>query len=97
MNIEITWFNDQFNVGLCSKEGAEPFVSIKGARIATGSKGDFVSWPATKNQSTGKFWNHVWGSEKFNAAVLEKAQATKPQTGKGSRRPSRDEFEDAPF
>lgn len=96
MEISIEWFNDQFNVGLASKEGAEPFLSVKGCRIVEGSKGPFVSYPATKNQNTGKYWNHVWASDKFNAAVLAKAQASKP-AGNSSQRGRRDVDEDVPF
>lgn len=64
-----------FNVSLASKEGAEPFLTIKGARIVDGQNGKFISWPARKDEKTGKFWNHVWANDKFAAAVLEKATA----------------------
>ena len=67
-----------FNIGLASGPNVEPFLSIKGCRIVDGSKGPFVSYPARKDDKTGKYWNHVWGSEKFNAAVLQKAQASQP-------------------
>jgi hypothetical protein len=99
MDIQIQWFNDQFNVGIASKEGAEPFLSIKGCRIVDGSKGSFVSWPATKNQSTGKYWSHVWANDKFGAAVLSKAQAGMPAK-QGKRAPAaaaQDEDSDIPF
>lgn len=93
MEIIITWHNDQFNVELASHAGAEPFLSIKGCRIANGSKGEFVSWPATKNQGTGKWWNHVWASDKFADVVLSKAAESAP-----SRRPppSRQRDDDPP-
>jgi len=65
-----------FNVCLSSKEGTEPFLTIKGCRIAEGSKGKFVSWPSTKNEKTGKYWNHVYANEKFAQAVLDKALST---------------------
>lgn len=93
MHISIEFHGDQFNVNLSSKEGAEAFLSIKGCRLVNGSKGEFVSYPATKNQKTGKYWSHVWGSERFNAAVLEKVQASMPQ----QRRQSRDDDDSAPF
>lgn len=80
MEIAITWHGEQFNVELCSKAGAEAFLSVKGCRIASGSKGDFVSWPATKNQSSGKWWSHVWASERFADVVLAKAQESRPRT-----------------
>jgi DNA-binding cell septation regulator SpoVG len=76
------WFtgaHPQFNVSLASKEGVEPFLIVKGCRIVNGSNGEFVSWPATKNQSAGKYWNHVWASDAFAAAVLAEARATMPQ------------------
>jgi DNA-binding cell septation regulator SpoVG len=100
MDIQVTWFSDQFNVGIASKEGAEPFLSIKGARIVDGSKGPFVSWPATKNQTTQKYWNHVWANDKFNAAVLEKAQQAMPASkgAAGAQKPNKNEEDsDCPF
>lgn len=81
MHISIEHFDGkypQFNVSLHTNEGPEPFLVIKGCRIVSGSKGDFVSWPATKNEGTGKYWSHVYGSDAFSAAVLEKAQRNKP-------------------
>jgi DNA-binding cell septation regulator SpoVG len=68
----------EFTVHLASKEGADPFLSIRGVRIVKGSKGDFLSWPARKLES-GKYWNHCWASEKFAAAVMEEARATMPE------------------
>ncbi len=96
MEISIEWFNDQFNVALASKEGAEPFLTVKGARIVDGQKGAFVSWPATKNQSTGKYWSHVWCSDKFNAVVLSKALESKPTT-QPKRREAQSDDSDIPF
>jgi hypothetical protein len=97
MEIEIKHHNDQFNVHLCSKAGAEPFLEIKGCRIASGKNGPFVSWPSTKNQSTGKYWQHCYASEKFNAAVLEKAQATMPRSGGKSSGGGGGDDSDIPF
>ena len=80
MHINIKWFDGKypsFNVGLCSKEGADEFLSIKGCRIAEGSNGAFVGWPSTKKDD-GKYWNHVWANEKFAEAVLKKAIECKP-------------------
>ncbi len=62
-----------FNVSLSSKEGVEPFLTIKGCRIVDGSKGPFISWPARK-QDDGKWWNHVYASAAFADAVLKEAQ-----------------------
>jgi DNA-binding cell septation regulator SpoVG len=72
MNINVLWHGDRFSVELSSKEG--PFLSVKGCRIVNGAKGPFVSYPARKDEA-GKWWAHAWGSDKFNAAVLAKAQA----------------------
>lgn len=93
MHITLEFHNDQFNVNLSSKEGAEAFLSIKGCRVVQGNDGEFLSYPATKNQKTGKYWKHVYGSDKFNAAVLEKYHASRPQ----QRRQSRDDDDSAPF
>ena len=92
MHIQIEHHGDQFNVNLSSKPDSEAFLSIKGCRIVSGNKGDFVSYPARKTDQ-GKWWNHVWGSEKFNAAVLSAYQASKP--AKQQRRQHEDD--DAPF
>ena len=76
MNITVKWFDGKypsFNLMLASKEGAEPFLEIKGCRIVDGKSGPFVSYPS-KKLDTGKYWNHVYGSEKFNAAVLAVAR-----------------------
>jgi DNA-binding cell septation regulator SpoVG len=95
MHVAVKWFNDNFNVILSSKEGADPFLEIKGCRMVNGSNGPFVSYPSKKNEQTGKYWNHVYGSEKFNAVVLEKAQAS--QQTQERPRMSRDGGDDIPF
>ncbi len=82
----------QFNVSLSSAEGKEPFIVIKGCRIVDGSKGQFVSWPATKKDD-GKYWNHVYASEGFAKAVLD--EALKAQPAKPARRSDADD--DIPF
>lgn len=99
MEIKCEWFKDQFNVSLSSKEGAEPFMVVKGCRIVAGKDGDFISYPARKNEQTGKWWNHVWGSEKFNEAVLAKAKAAQPAAeSKPARRANLDDMsDDIPF
>lgn len=68
-----------FNVNLHGKEGADPFLVVKGCRIVDGPKGPFVSGPATKNATTGKYWNHTYFGDKFSAAVLEKAGKPAPR------------------
>lgn len=90
MHIQIEHFQGNkpsFNVAISSAEGREPFITIKSCRLVSGAKGDFVSWPATKNESTGRYWQHVWASEAFAAAVLAEAQATMPQQQPRSRAP----------
>lgn len=71
----------QFNVALSSAQGKDAFVTLKDARIVTGAKGPFVSWPARKDDN-GKYWPYIYGSEAFNAAVLkaveEHERALKP-------------------
>lgn len=79
MKITVTWFNDNFNVDLASAPGKEPFLSIKGCRLVNGRNGEFVSWPAKKNEQTGKYWNHVYASEAFGVAVLDEAKKSQPQ------------------
>lgn len=97
MNVITTWHGEQFNVELASKEGAEAFLSIKGCRLVDGAKGAFVSYPARK-QDNGKWWNHVWASERFNAVVLAKAQESRPQQqSRSSRTQPQDEDSDIPF
>jgi DNA-binding cell septation regulator SpoVG len=75
----------QFNVALSSAEGREAFITIKGCRVVDGSKGPFISWPATKNQKTDKYWQHVWASESFAAAVLAEAMKAAPKKAVGNK------------
>ena len=103
MQITIKHFSGQypsFNVCLHGTAGAEPFLEIKGCRIVDGKNGEFVSWPATKNEKTGKYWAHVFAGEKFAAAVLKAAQEGK-QEQKNDRRfdgaKSRQLDDDVPF
>lgn len=100
MKIGIEHHDRDFNVNLSSKEGSQPFLTIKGCRIVDGSKGQFVSWPAKKLES-GKWWSHCWGSDLFNAAVLEAYTASKPAAKPKdeawqARQPARQD-EDIPF
>jgi hypothetical protein len=82
----------QFNVNLHSAEGKEPFLTVKGCRIVDGSKGRFVSWPATKNEKTGKYWSHVFASDGFATAVLQEAMKEAPKPA-----PRRVDNGEAPF
>ena len=70
MHITIEHHRDQFNVSLSSAQGKEAFLVIKGCRIKDGDKGRWISFPAKKLDS-GKWWNHVYASEGFQAAVLK--------------------------
>ncbi len=82
MNISIEHHQDQFNVALVNPGQSEPFITIKGCRIVQGQDGPFVSWPARK-QENGKWWNHVYASKPFAAAVLSaynKSKASAPPT-----------------
>jgi hypothetical protein len=102
MHIQTIWFGDQFNVELCSQQGREPFISIKGVRIKSGSKGEWLAWPANppKNDN-GKWWNHVYASEAFNAEVMKIAKASMPtkDTRTHGERKARqqDDDSDVPF
>ncbi len=84
MEIKIEHFDGQypsFNIMLHQGQNAEPFLVIKGCKIIEGQNGPFVSYPARK-QDNGKYWNHVYGGELFNEAVIKKARE-----GKEQRRP----------
>jgi DNA-binding cell septation regulator SpoVG len=82
MHISIENFDKSFNVSLHSTPEKEPFLVIKGCRIANGKNGEFVSWPATK--SNDKWWNHVYASEAFAATVLEKYKTAQPKKSKAA-------------
>ena len=69
MKISIEHHGDQFNVALASGEGKESFLVIKGCRMKDGEKGRWISFPARKLDS-GKWWNHVYASEGFQAAII---------------------------
>lgn len=92
MKIIIEPHGDQFNVSLASGEGKQPFITIKGCRLVDGAKGQFVSWPARKLDS-GKWWNHVYASDGFQAAVV--AEVNKVQPAKARRAETADD--DVPF
>jgi hypothetical protein len=77
MHITVKWFGDQFNINLHVKEDVEEFLSIKGCRILEHNSKPFIAFPAQKNEKTGKWWNHVWANEKFQAAVIELARKEK--------------------
>lgn len=110
MQITIEHFSGQypsFNINLHSKPGSEAFLSVKGCKIVNGQNGPFVSYPSRKNEQTGKYWNHAWGSEAFNAEVLRLAQegAPAPRPAPPPRAPAQaprassgfDDMEEPPF
>ena len=91
MEITIKHFEGQypsFNIMLHSAAGSEPFLEIKGCKIVSGANGDFISYPSRK-QENGKYWNHVYGGEKFNEAVLKKARQASPQKPAQRQAPAR--------
>lgn len=94
MKITIEHHDDQFNLQLSSREGEDPFLTIFGCRVKDGSKGRFISWPARKNESTGKWWNHVRSSDKFTEAVLKEYDAAAP---KSRPAPKKQDDDDVPW
>ncbi len=97
MEIKIEHFAGQypsFNIMLHSGQNAEPFLTIKGCKIIEGQNGPFISYPARK-QGNGKYWNHVYGGERFNEAVIKKARESQEQRRPPppkTERPSHDGF-----
>jgi DNA-binding cell septation regulator SpoVG len=102
--IGIEHHGDQFNVTLTSPGKTEPFVTIKGCRVVSGSNGPFVSWPSRKMDS-GKYWNHVYASNEFAAAVLSaynkstaEAPPPRPAPPQSTRQQApADDFSEPPF
>ena len=98
MKIEIIRYDgrDAFTVAL--RNGPEPFLKIHGCRVKEGGKGRFISWPARKDDA-GKWWNHCWGSEAFQAAILKAfdAEAPKRQAPPRQEKPLADMDEDIPW
>lgn len=95
MDIQCKWFEGQypsFNLILATAPGKDPFLEIKGCKIVDGQNGFFVSYPSRK-QENGKYWQHVYGSDQFNAVVLSKAQASKPQSKPRQAAPLSDDGE----
>lgn len=80
MEILIKWFDGKypsFNVALASKPGNDPFLEIKGCRLAKGKDGEFVSPPSTKGNND-KYWNHAYFSKEFAEVILKKAKESQP-------------------
>lgn len=98
MEVSVKWFDGQypsFNLMLASGPGKDPFIEIKGCKIVEGQNGAFVSYPSRK-QDNGKYWNHVYGSDAFNAVVLSKAQESMPAKAP-SRQQRGDDSSSIPF
>lgn len=98
MKINITNYNAErrtFNVELASKDGAEPFLIIRDCRVMDGANGRFVSYPARKMDS-GKWWNHVRGSDAFNSAVLTAVETVAPKDAPPSAKSTQAD-DDAPW
>lgn len=98
MEISVKWFGNGFNVNLANN--GNDFLSIKGCRIVSGSKGEFVSYPSQKKQDGSGYWNHVWASEKFNEHILKLAKESQPQQQQSApaKRPAPNlDTEDIPF
>lgn len=92
MKVSIQMHGDQFNVQLSAAAGQDHFLAIKGCRIVQGKEGPFVSFPA-RLQDSGKWWNHVWASEGFQAAILKAhneaaAKENKPAKAKAKAKPA---------
>ena len=80
-----------FNLELASTPDKDSFLSIKGCKLATGPKGQFVSGPSTKKKD-GSYFNLTYLSREFSAAVLEKAIASQPKPRAESKKPNHDAF-----
>ena len=56
MEVKVEWKEGKypsFNVMISSQPGKDPFITIRGCKIIQGQKGEFVSYPARK-QDDGK-------------------------------------------
>lgn len=107
MKISIEHFRGEypnFNVSLHSNETSPAFVVIKGCKFMHGVNGEFVSWPSRKD-GNGKFWNHIYASNDFNAHVMKLAKTgalgepvPSPAPSRPPTAPSIDDFDsDLPF
>lgn len=79
MHITIEWHDKNFNINLHSTPDKDAFMSIKGCRLVGEGEDAFIGFPARKNEQTGKWWNHVWGSDEFQGVVIAKALAAQPK------------------
>lgn len=98
MNITIEFHpNDRFNVCLHTSPEREPFIVIKGCKIINGSKGEFISWPSQKNETSGKYWQHVYAPETFQAAVIAEVHKSAPKQAAPRQAHGRSGELDIPF
>jgi hypothetical protein len=101
MHIKIEWFDGKypsFSLGLCSTEDSEPFLTVRGCSLKFGTDGgEFISFPAKKNEQTGLWWKHVTASNKFQEAVIAKAHASQPKVKAQDRGRIEDMDSDLPF
>lgn len=82
MKVSVQWFEGKypsFNVSMHRDNEKDAFLEIKGCRIMHSEKGEFVSWPATKNEKSGKYWNHVYADKRFAEHILRLAKETQPK------------------
>lgn len=87
MEVNIEWKPGKypsFNILLSTAPGKDPFITIRGCQIKSGQKGEFISYPARK-QDDGKYFNYIYGADVFNRVVIEKAHAPKPVESKPSK------------
>lgn len=96
MKISIEQGERDFTIHLSSRDGAEPFLSIRNCRVVSGSKCDFVSLPAKKLDS-GKYFNLVRASDQFQAAVLKAYAEAQPKPAARSQKPALDDDGLPPF
>jgi DNA-binding cell septation regulator SpoVG len=91
-----------FNVNLHSKEGSQPFLTVKSCRLVEGTKGPFVSWPSRKMDNE-KYFNFCYASDGFQAEVIKAMNAatvrptdTRTLSERRPKPPVADDF-DVPF
>jgi hypothetical protein len=100
MEVKVEWKEGtypSFNVMIASKEGKDPFLTIRGCAIRKNKNGEeFVSFPS-KKQENGEYWNHIMSSREFNTTVLKKAQDALPRDSSQPTRKKVEQDEDAPF
>jgi DNA-binding cell septation regulator SpoVG len=95
MDIKTVWNDSKypsFNLEL-SNNGKDPFLVVKGCRIVSGGKGEFVAPPSTKGNND-KYWNHAYFSADFGKVILEKAKESQPKTQQTQAKAQSNSFAD---